>query len=121
MTTTQVMIASTPTQTRVLVTQGRNDVLKAILPPPTSAHPQGPARLLEGLALWQRHRLFVALHAEPWDGFCGGVGLCDALGLGEQNLYYDVQVCVPNARPRRIRGIPGDFRELRRLAGEVQP
>lgn len=117
--TIQVMMAPGPRQTHLLVTAGRDDVLKAVLPTPAYGHSEGPARLLEGLALWQRERLSVALYADAWERYCAVPGLCDALGLGEQNLHYDVTVCVREGHPRRLRGIRGDFRELRRLGAEV--
>ena len=41
-----------PTATRLLLCDGEDEILKAMLPPPPQAHPRAAATLCEGLALW---------------------------------------------------------------------
>lgn len=102
-------------ETRILVTEGRDDILMARLAPVTAAHHRWACpMLLEALALWQGRPLRVVLSAESEDYLCS-LGLSDGLGLGVSALHYDVDIVDPRAerRGRRLRGI-GDFREARR-------
>jgi len=117
---TTITILPDPSQTRVLATTDGHEVLKAVLPPVESAHPEAARTLLEGLALWQQRRLCVVLFADEQDTGSSALGLLDALGFGEQRLHFEVAVVPRTHRTpcRRIGGL-GDFRELRRLMPEL--
>ena len=102
-------------ETRILMTDGPDDVLVARLGPVTSAHHLWAApMLLEALSLWQGRRLRVVLSAESEDYLCS-LGLSDGLGLGVSSLHYVVDIVDPREvrRGRRLRGV-GDFRDARR-------
>jgi hypothetical protein len=114
-----VRLAPDRERTRLLATSAGQDLLKAVLGPARLAHRRAAATLLEGLALWHQQRLSVVLSAGELDGSCDALGLCDALGFGEPNLHFDLTVAVDGDHPaRKLRGL-GDFRDLRRLSGEV--
>lgn len=106
--------------TRILAASPERDVLKAVLPPSSSAHPRAATTLLEGLALWQQQPLSVALCVDERDGSSEALQLYDALGYGVQQLHFEVAVVPraarggPGARGARLRGL-GDFRDLRPL------
>ena len=107
-----VVIAPEPTKVRLLARRGRHDLMKAVLGPAEQAHPRAAATLLEGLALWHQQTLGVVLCAdEPFAG-CA-LGLCNALGFGEQNVHYEVGV-APRGPRRTIPGV-GNFADLRQL------
>jgi hypothetical protein len=108
-----VVLAAEPTRVRMLVRQGRRDVLKAVLGPAGQAHPRAATTLLEGLALWHQQQLGVVLCAEEPSTGCT-LGLCNALGFGVQNVHYEVGVAHLGARHRTLAGI-GDFSDLRQL------
>lgn len=113
-----VAIMPSATKTRVLVSEGPDELLRAILPPPTAMHhEQAAIRLLEGLALWLDAKLHVVLCVDAKDaGFC--LGLTDEMGIGACSVYFDVEVRSRRVRRRRrgqrIRGL-GDFADLRQL------
>jgi hypothetical protein len=103
--------------TRLLLTRGQDEVLRAVLPPlPQIHHEQGVTKLLEGLSLWLGCRLYVALSAaEPEHSF--RLNLTDELGAGARSVFYAVEPVATGARRgRRIRGVtdPG-FDEARQL------
>ena len=112
----KVVLSPTTKWTRVLVSQGPDELLRAILPPPSQVrHERAAATLLEGLSLWLDTRLAVALSVDAKAaGFC--LGLTDELGLGAQSVFYRVDVAERGRRRRgaRIRGV-GDFADLRQL------
>lgn len=113
---TVVMVPSA-TRTRVLLSHGTDELLRAILPPPSAVrHEQAAQALLQGLSLWLDAKLHVVLSVDAREaGFC--LGLTDEMGLGMRSVYFDVEVHDPRARRRRgqrIRGI-GDFADLRQL------
>ena len=104
--------------TKVLLTHGPDELLKALLPPPSHVrHERAAATLLEALALWLDTTLPVALCVDAQDaGFC--LGLTDEMGVGTRSVYYRVEVTVrEDVRRRRGIRIPGigDFRDLRQL------
>jgi hypothetical protein len=113
-----VAMMPSATRTRVLVSQGPDELLRAVLPPPASVHhEQAAIRLLEGLALWLSAKLHVVLCVDDKDAaFC--LGLTDELGIGARSIYFDVEVRSPRGRRRRrgqrVGGI-GDFTDLRQL------
>lgn len=112
----KLMLAPSSRWTRVLLTHGPDELLRAILPPPSHVrHERAAAVLLEGLALWLDVALPVVLSVIDREApSC--LGLSDELGVGRQSIYYRVEVSSPAARRRgtRIRGV-GDFDDLRQL------
>jgi hypothetical protein len=113
-----VTIAPERDRTRMLAMSGPDEVLRAVLGPATETHPRAAATLLEGLSLWQQQPLSVVLCVGERSGG-SELGLCDALGFGLRSVHYEVGVVVDHPRSRVRLGGLGDFRALRRLAGEV--
>jgi hypothetical protein len=112
-----VMMVPSSTRTRVLVSHGVDELLRAILPPPSAVHHERAAiSFLQGLSLWLDAKLHVVLSVDEQEaGFC--LGLTDEMGTGLRSVYFDVEVHDRRARRRRgqrIRGI-GDFADLRQL------
>lgn len=116
MTYTVVMIPSVA-RTRVLVTAGSDELLRAILPPPSQLQYERAAiTFLESLALWLNSKLHVVLSVDAREAGCC-LGLTDEFGLGVRSLFFEVEVRDHRARRRRgqrIRGL-GDFTDLRQL------
>src|SRR5678815_6018827 len=83
-----VAMMPSATRTRVLVSQGPDELLRAVLPPPSSVHhEQAAIRLLEGLALWLSAKLHVVLCVDDKDAaFC--LGLTDEVGIGARSIYF---------------------------------
>lgn len=104
--------------TRLLVMQGRDELLRAVLGPATTTHPRAAATLLEGLALWHQRPLAVALCVDEKDS-SSSLHLFDALGMGDRSVHYSVAV-VPRERRvgRRLRAL-GRFGDLRQLCFEA--
>ena len=110
-----VTIKPTIQTTRVLMTCGDDEVCKAILPPPSTAHRYAAPTLLEALSLWYGRRISVVLCAAGEDSACV-LNLSDRLGFGHQTMHYDVEVVAPGRRRgRRIAGV-GTFRDLRQMS-----
>lgn len=112
-----VVLIPSATRTRVLLSHGPDELLRAVLPPPSQLrHDRAAITFLEGLALWLNVRLDVVLSVDAREaGLC--LGLTDEMGLGLRSVYFDVEVLDRSARRRRgqrIRGI-GDFADLRQL------
>lgn len=120
MDTITLTIAPNRNETRVLMTCGPDEALRAILSPATMTHPRAAATLLEGLSLWYQRPLNVVLCVDD-ESNSSALGLCDALGFGHRSLYYEVGIVVTDRIPKRNRiGGLGDFRALQRMAtGEV--
>ncbi len=116
MTYTVVVIPSAA-RTRVLLTSGPDELLRAILPPPSQLQYERAAiTFLESLALWVNAKLHVVLSVDAKEAGCC-LGLTDELGVGIHSLFFDVEVRDRRARRRRgqrIRGI-GDFADVRQL------
>jgi hypothetical protein len=113
----KVVLSPSAKWTRVLLTHGPDELLRAILPPPSQVLRDRPVpTFLEGLAEWLDVRLPVVLSVDVLQaGSC--LGLTDDLGLGKRCLYYEVEVQERGLRRRRgtrIRGV-GDFGDLRQL------
>ena len=111
----RLTILPTPSETRILMREGPDDILAARLGPVTAAHHRWAApMLLEALSLWQGRPIRVVLSAESED-YLYSLGLSEGLGLGAHALHYVVDVVEPREvrRGRRLRGV-GDFREARR-------
>jgi len=112
-----VLIMPSATRTRVLISQGPDELLRAILPSPAVVHHERSViQFLQGLSLWLDTKLHVVLCVDAKDaGFC--LGLTDEMGIGMRSVYFDVEVHDRRARRRRgqrIRGV-GDFADLRQL------
>lgn len=103
-----------PEATRLYLTWGDSEMLRAALPPPGPQHPSAAPTLLEGLSLWLRRPLSVVLFADA-EGTSSALGLCDGFGIGRETQHYEVEVVDPR-RPRR--GL-GSFRDLRQLSLRV--
>lgn len=103
-------------QTRVLVMDGSDERMRAVLGPASRAHPRAASTLLEGLALWHQQALSVVLCADIWDG-TSPLHLEEALGFGARNLHFEVEVAVRSERrrARRLRASLGSFSDLRQL------
>ena len=111
----RLTIVPRATETRILVTEGPDDVLMARLAPVTAAHHRWAApMLLQALATWQGRPVRVVLSADAED-YLYGLGLSEGLGLGAHSLHYVVDIVEPREirRGRRLRGL-GDFRDARR-------
>ena len=117
-----VTLASAAARTRLLVTVGPDEVLRARLPRLDQVRNERAVKtLLEGLSLWLDQRLCVALSAaEPEDSW--RLQLTDELGVGARSVFYAVEVVERRRRRRgtRLRGL-GDFRELHQLALLARP
>ena len=112
-----VTISTKGPQTRVLLTEGRDELMRANLPPPSCVYyERAVATFLEGLSMWLDHKLHVVLSVDAREAsYC--LGLTDDLGIGERHVFFDVEVKMHQARPRRgrrIRGL-GDFSDMRQL------
>ena len=104
-------------QTRLLLTQGPDELMRAILPPASRVRNEttGP-QLLRGIASWLDQPLHIVLCADGEQSW-SCLGLTDGLGCARDSLFYTVQVVDRGARRRRgrrLRGI-GDFRQLHLL------
>jgi hypothetical protein len=112
-----VVIIPSSTTTRVLVTHGCDELLRAILPSPSAVRRERAAiEFLEGLSQWLDAKLHVVLCVDDRAaGFC--LALTNELGVGMRSVFFDVEVREPHERRRRgrrIRGV-GDFTDLRQL------
>lgn len=116
MTYTVIMIPSAA-RTRVLVMSGPDELLRAVLPPPSQLqYERATITFLESLALWLNAKLHVVLSVDAKDAGCC-LGLTDELGVGVRSLFFNVEVRdrgVRRRRGQRIRGI-GDFSDARQL------
>ena len=112
-----VAIIPSAARTRVLLTEGPDELLRAVLPSPSQLqHERAVISFLESLALWVNAKLHVVLSVDAREAGCC-LGLTDELGVGVRSLFFDVEVRDRRARRRRgqrIRGI-GDFADLRQL------
>ena len=102
-------------ETRLLMMEGRDERMRAVLGPATGAHPRAAATLLEGLALWHQKALSVVVCADAWD-VTSSLRLEDALGFGVRNVHFEVEVALRQRgrRPRRLATL-GNFGDLRQL------
>jgi hypothetical protein len=103
------VICPSSEQTRFLLYWGKQELLRATLPPPSTAHSRAAALLLEGMSLWLDQRLSVVICADAPET-SSALGLCDGFGFGNETVYYSVEI----VEPKRRRGL-GSFRDLRQL------
>lgn len=113
----RLVLKSSPTDTRVLMVDGPDERLRAVLPALSpSMHGRSVQLFLESLALWTDSKLLVAVSADGL-GNSYSLGLTDGLGMGVRSVFYDVDVVEPKRRrprPVRLHGA-GDFRDVRQL------
>jgi hypothetical protein len=112
-----VTIVPTRSETRILVTVGRDEVMKARLTPPSVTFPNAAPRLLEAIALWYQSRVHAVVSADGdvgWD-----LGLLDGVRRGAPYSVEWIDACAPHGRGGRARGL-GDFRDVRRYVRLVQ-
>lgn len=102
-------------ETRLLMMEGREERMRAVLGPATRAHRRAAETLLEGLALWHQQALSVVLCADV-GGDTSALRLEDALGFGVRNVHFEVEVAL-SQRGRRARRLAtlGNFGDLRQL------
>lgn len=112
-----MMITATAQETRVLLTQGPNEVMKARLRAvATPAHRFAGPMLCEAMALWHDQRVRAVVSAESEDVLFA-LGLCDGFGVARATLHYVVQPMFMDELPRRGQRLSGlgNFRGERRL------
>lgn len=107
-----------PRWTRILVMDGRNELMRAVLGSAEGTHPRAAATLLEGLALWHQRPLTVALYVDEWER-SSALHLYDGLGEGARNVHFEVAVVARERRERgrHLQGL-GRFGDLRQLSLE---
>lgn len=111
----EVIVTMVPTrsETRLLVTVGQDEVMKARLGPADRMHRRAAPMLLEAIALWYQRRVHAVISVGV-DAPSSDFGLADGLGYGAETVHYEVEWVDPRApRGRRVRGL-GDFRDVRR-------
>jgi hypothetical protein len=109
-------IGATARETRVLLTHGPDEVMKARLGAVSKpAHRFAGPMLCEAMALWHDQRVRAVVSAESED-ILFALGLCDGLGIAHATLHYVVQPLSedPPRRGRRLLGL-GDFHREHRL------
>jgi hypothetical protein len=115
-------ISATERETRVLLMQGPDEVMKARLRAvATPAHRFAGPMLCESMALWHDQRVRAVVSAES-EQVLFALGLCDGFGVARATLHYVVQPLFSDDPPRRghrLSGL-GNFRgehALRRSLG----
>jgi hypothetical protein len=112
-----VTISTKGPHTRLLLTSGPDELMRATLPPSGNVYyERAVTNFLEGLSMWLDHKLHVVLSVDASEAsYC--LGLTDNLGIGVRHLFFDVDVKMHQSRRRRgtrIRGV-GDFSDVRGL------
>lgn len=117
----RLLLSPSSTRTKVLLTHGPDELLKALLPAPAQVrHERAAIAFIEALSLWLDTTLPVALCVDGRDSLdaYGCLGLTDVMGIGMRSIFCRVEVLErKDARRRRGIRIPGvgDFRDLRQL------
>jgi hypothetical protein len=112
-----VTMSLSTARSRILVTSGADELMRAVLPPPRQVrHDRAALSLLEALALWLDRCPRVVVFADEADATYS-FGLTDEIGNPQRSVYYTVEVVERPVRRRgkRIAGV-GDFRDLRQLS-----
>jgi hypothetical protein len=110
-------ITATSRETRVLLTQGPDEVMKARLRTVTTpAHRFAGPMLCEAMALWHDKRVRAVVSAES-EEVLFALGLCDGLGIARATLHYVVEPLFMDEPPRRGQRLSGlgNFRGEHRL------
>ena len=112
-----VVLIPSAMRTRVLLSHGPDELMRALLPSPSQVrHTRAAITFLEGMSLWLDAKLHVVLSVDARAAeSC--LGLTDELGVGLRSLYFEVEVRDRGAgrrRGQRLRGV-GDFADLRQL------
>ena len=111
-----LLIWPSATQTRLWLTHGSQEKLRAVLPPLTHLrHGRAVTTLLEGLALWMDCPLRVVLCANA-TAVSYWLGLTDARGVGMRGVFYEVQLVAPRDKrmAAEVHGL-GDFEDMHGL------
>jgi hypothetical protein len=119
-----VTMSMSAARTRILLTDGDDELMRAVLPPMKQVlHDRAAHLLLEGLALWLDQTPHVVVSAGDADATFF-FGLTDELGNPRRGLFYEVEVVDKPVRRRgkRIAGLGpfGDLRQLSLLHGGVR-
>ena len=104
-------------RSRILVTAGTDEILRAVLPPPRQVrHPRAALSFLKSLALWLDCCPRVVVSAADLDA-TSLFGLTDDFGTPQGGVYCNVEVVEPkpHRRGKRLAGV-GEFRDLRQLS-----
>lgn len=112
-----VMLSSSASRTRLLLLDGQDELMRAVLPPGHLLRQRRAAStLLEGLSLWLDARLSVVLSADEGEASYY-LDLVDELGQPARGVYFEVRMVERRARrrPRRLGGV-SDFADLRQLS-----
>jgi hypothetical protein len=107
-----LILRPTREDTRLLLTNGNDDCLKAVLPPPLQSRYQAAHTLLTGLSLWFQRPLSVVSSVDDEES-TSALGLSDGFGFGNKTPHYEVRVLD---RRRGGRRLGPSFAELRQLA-----
>jgi hypothetical protein len=107
------LLKTSPRATRVLMRLGDDELLKAVLPTPsTTPHPRALPSLFESIALWHQSPLHVVLSAAEEVSWCK-LGLLDEFFLAADTVHYTVEL-RERVRGQRIAGL-GSFHDVRQL------
>lgn len=108
-----VTLNASPTRTRLLAMDGSRELMRAVLGPVHSSDRLAAAMLLEGLALWHRRPLSVALCVGERDG-SSSAHLFGAFQMASPALDYTVGVVLhdPPGTDPAGKGL-GPFGDLR--------
>jgi hypothetical protein len=110
-------ISASERETRILLTQGPDEVMKARLRAvATPSHRFAGPMLCEAMALWHDQRVRAVVSAES-EEILFALGLCDGLGVARATLHYVVEPLFRDDPPRRGQRLPGlgNFRGEHRL------
>lgn len=114
-------VCATTRETRILLTHGPDEVMKARLRSVSKpAHRFAGPMLCEAMALWHDQRVRAVVSAESED-ILFALGLCDGLGLADATMHYVVQPLFrgePVRRGQRLSGL-GTFRGEHRLRRRI--
>jgi len=113
----RVLLSSSSSRTKILLLDGRDEVMRAVLPPGHLLRQRRAVTvMLEGLSLWLDARLSVALSADEADSLFY-LDLVDEFGCPMRSVFIEVEVVEQarhRRRPRRLGGI-ADFTDLRQM------